>query len=418
MMGLTAVEVEIESLNNAILAAENWSDQYRKDPDTHAKLIRTESRLETVLRRYYRELSDRAGTLINWYAYHSRLSQITAAASDDIKVDVIISDDALGKEDGLFIQTIFDPIAQAVALGAISGEKVYTVDLGITETSAVVQQTARDLVGQLVGKKIDEHGNITDNPKAQFRIGDKTRADIRQSISTSLALGEDQATAVERLKKTIKNPKRAGTIARTETVNAYQGGLLRMGDQSGAVGKEWQSVNNSDVCGTYANLGVVRIDYVYDPVSRLKAPAAHPNCRCGLRLIYPEDPAAANLNNTKLDIPSDDLSIGYHGSGNNLSNGNYALGDAFYVTRDQATAAEFGKVKAYELNINKSDILFISDNKQYADLVAEALRKYPGENFNTAFPKLVLSKGYKAVEMSPSIDPLGGVAIVDQKLIP
>jgi hypothetical protein len=101
-----------------------------------------------------------------------------------------------------------------------------------------------------------------------------------------------------------------------------------------------------------------------------------------------------------------------------MSNGNYALGDTFYVARDKATASEFGKVKEFKLNISKNDILYISDDNQYTDLVTEALKTYRGENFNTSFPKLIKSKGYKAVEMSSDLDPLGGIAIIDEKLIP
>jgi hypothetical protein len=415
MNGLTAVESEIESLNNVILAAEAWSKQYRKDPETHAKLIKTESRLETTLRRYFKELSDRVPSYINWYMYEHLKSQVAAAAGDDLKIDVFISDDVFGKEDGLFVQTVFDPLSQAIALGAAAGEKVYSQDIGISQTSAVVQRTAQEMTAELVGKKLDASGQMIDNPKAAFRISDKTRADIRQSIATSLSLGEDQKSATERLQASIKNPKRAGTIARTEAVNGYQKGLLSMGQESGAVGKEWQSTNNDDICGTNAAAGVIKLDRNFP--SGHSAPAAHPNCRCSIRLVYPEDPSAANLNSTNLDIPSDDLVTGYHGTGNNLANGNYALGDAFYVTRSESTAAKFGEVKAYDLNINKSDILLIGDNDQYTELVAEALRKYPGENFNAAFPKFVASKGYKAVEMSPDLDDLGGIAILDKKLI-
>jgi hypothetical protein len=310
MTGLTEVELEIESLNNVILAAENWSKQYKKDPDTHAAIIKVESRLETVLRRYFKELSERAPSYINWFAYESMRRQI--AAADDFNVDVIINDAAFGKEDSIFIQTVFDPVAQAVALGANAGEKIYSVDLGLSETHATVQKTAKKLTAELVGKRIDADGNIVDNPKASYRITDKARADIRQSISTSLSLGEDQATATQRLLKTIKDPKRAGTIARTEAVNGYQRGLLAMGDESGAVGKEWQSVNQDDICGTNARAGIIKIKDNFP--SGHSGPAAHPNCRCGLVLIYPEDPRVADIGKGPVELPPE-----YDLKGNDLS---------------------------------------------------------------------------------------------------
>lgn len=285
MLGLTATERELERIDNVIKAAEDWSEQYSADTDTHGKLIKIETRMETLLRRYFRELSDRAVGYVSWMAYNTRLSAISAA--DDFKIEVLIADDFVGAEDAIFIQTMYDPMAQAVALGAIAGENLYSVDLGISETSLVVQKTARRLVGGLVGKRIDENGNIIDNPKAKYRISDKTRDDIRQSLSTSLALGENQAEATTRLLKTIKNPRRAATIARTEAVNGYQEGLLAMGNESGAVGKEWQSVNPNDICGTNAAQGIIDIGKAF--ASGDMAPAAHPNCRCGMRLVYPEE---------------------------------------------------------------------------------------------------------------------------------
>lgn len=285
MINLTEAEIEAEELGNMIAAAEDWSKQYSKDAETHGKLIRVESRLETLLRRYYKELSERAANYVDWAQYNIRKAQISA--KDDFSVDVIIQDGPLGAEDSIFIQTVFDPVAQAVALGAQAGETLYSVEIGLSQTSAVVQRTAKEMVADLVGKKVLDDGTIVDNPKAKYKITSKTRDDIRQSISTSLSLGEDQTDAVERLRNTIKNPKRAATIARTEAVNAYQRGLLLMGDESGAVGKEWQAVNFNDICGTNANQGIIKLNERF--ASGHLTPAAHPNCRCGLRLVYPEE---------------------------------------------------------------------------------------------------------------------------------
>lgn len=288
MTGLTAVEIEIELSDAVIKAAEKWSDQYKKDPENFAALIKVESRLETVLRRYFKELSERVPNYINWFMYDQRLREVSAA--DDFSVDVMISDTQLGLEDGLFITTAFDPIAQAVALGAQAGEKLYSQEIGISKSSALVQRTAKDLVAELVGKRIDADGNIVDNPNAAFRVSDKTRKDIRESIATSISLGEDQNAARARLMNTIKDPKRAEMIARTEAVNSYQRGLTTLGNETGAVGKEWQSSNDDDICGTNSKAGIIKITENFP--SGHSEPAAHPNCRCGMVLIYPEDPRA------------------------------------------------------------------------------------------------------------------------------
>lgn len=293
MNGLTAIDIEIESLNNAILAAEQWSKEYKKDPETHGKLIKTESRLETVFRKYFKGLSERVPSYISWSKYTTIKNQIAAASGDDLQIDVFVSDDVLDQEDKLFIEVAFDPLSQAVALGALAGEKVYSKEIGISQTSRVVQKTALEMTAELVGKKIDSNGLIVDNPKATFKITDKVRAEIRQSIATSLSLREDQQAATERLQSAVNDKKRAGLIARTESVNGYQRGLLAMGHESGAVGKEWQSINNDDNCGMNAAAGIIAITDAF-PSGHL-APAAHPNCRCSIRLVYPEDPSAASL---------------------------------------------------------------------------------------------------------------------------
>lgn len=285
-------EDEIERLDNAIKAAEQWSDEYSKAPDQHASLITTESKIERKLREYFRGLADRSVGFVNWANYE--LSARTVRA-DETEVIVNIDDTLLGQEDALVIQAIYDPVTAAVALGIESGETIYQTSVGLSESSVDVQRAARDLVAQLVGKKLDKDGNIVANPNAKYRISDRTRTEIRESIRTSLSLGETITDAQARLQRTIRDPNRAMTIARTETVNAYQRGITLFGDKSGAVGKEWLSVNPNDICGQYAAQGVVPIDYFYDPTVKLKHPAAHPNCRCSIRLVYPEELGATNV---------------------------------------------------------------------------------------------------------------------------
>ena len=88
------------------------------------------------------------------------------------------------------------------------------------------------------------------------------------------------------------------------------------------------------------------------------------------------------------------------------------------MTRDEDTASTFGRVKQQQIHIDKKDILFISNDEAYRKLVADVLLAKPGVNFNVAMPDYIRNMGYRAVEMSPEIDPLGGIAIVDQSLIP
>lgn len=282
-MDFGKIEDEIELLDNAIAAAEQWSDEYSKDPSSHAGLIKVESKIERNMRGYFRDLALRIDEHIDWSAYEAKVKTIKA---DDLEIIVTVDDVFVDREDSVVMQTVFDPVAAGIALGIDAGETVYEVELGLSQTSATVQKAARELVAGLVGKRIDPEGNIIDNPNAKYRISDTTRDDIRESIRTSMSIGENKDDAAFRLKNVINNPKRAQMIAQTEAVNAYQEGLLIVGRESGATGKQWLSINPNDICGIYAALGIVPLEYVYDTSRGLKKPTAHPWCRCSMRLVY------------------------------------------------------------------------------------------------------------------------------------
>ncbi len=282
-------EREYEMTSAVIKASEEWAKGYADVPENHAKLIKQESKLERMLLTYFRDLATRIEYFVDWYGYENKRLQVQAA--DNFSVDVLLNEVALANEDGILFKVIYDPLATAVYLGVNSGEELYKLSLGITPSSEMIQQAAKELAAELVGKKVDKQGIVTSNPKAKYRISDKTRADIRQSISTSLSLGEDRATTIRRLQKTIKNPKRAQLIAETETVNAYQTGIYGFGKASGAVGKQWQSVGAIDICAEFARYGIVELNYEYELPSgrKIKHPTAHPRCRCDVRLVYPEE---------------------------------------------------------------------------------------------------------------------------------
>jgi hypothetical protein len=290
-MNFKAVEDEIERQDFFIRAAENWSPQYRRNKASFKQLIKLEGKFERALRGYFRDFARRSVGYINWYEYNRLLYKLHA--SPEFEVRVLIEDGPIGMEDGFFIQIAYEPIEEGVTIGATAGEILSGKEIGISRTSDLVQDTAKRLVAQLVGKRVDENGLLVDNPKAKYRVTESVRKDIRSAIAKSLTLGEDQQTATARIQKAIKNPKRAAIIARTETVNAYQEGLIRMGKETGAVGKMWQAVNFEDICGDNARQGVIGIRQNF--ISGHSGPAAHPSCRCGLVMIYPEDPRAKGL---------------------------------------------------------------------------------------------------------------------------
>jgi hypothetical protein len=268
---------EYELHSRVVIAAEDWSHQYDKDPDSHADLIKAEAKLERQLKQHFRDCADKAASFVNWKEYY---------AVKAYNIQVIVLDDAVGNTDSTVFELIFDTVASATAAGAQAGETIYGIQLGLDSYSATIQKVAREQVAQLVGKKVMSDGQVVDNINSAYRISKKMLDDIRQSVHTSITLGENYDDALKRMKKVINNPKRAATIARTESVNAYGRGLMSFGQQSKAVGKEWQAVGAVDQCAVYEGLGAVPFDYIYDPVLKITAPTAHPNCRCGLRLIY------------------------------------------------------------------------------------------------------------------------------------
>lgn len=295
----TQLEDEVEQHDIFIKASESWSKQYEKAPSAHAILIRNEAKYQRALRALFRDTSKKIEGYIDWNEYARQLSQVTAHRIDaKFSVKTIVSGDLFDGFDKDFVKVSFDSIATAIATGAQAGEDIYKIPLGIQSTDSIIQSLTTDRIAWLVGKRVDNSGAIVDNPNADYSITDSVRDDIAKSIQSSLNNGEDRTDMLARLQDTIINPQRAATVAQTESVNAYSSGLLEFGNQSGAVGKEWQDVDAIDVCGSYADEGIVDIEHVYD--GDVDAPAAHPNCRCGLRLVY-----QAEMDDNNNDNPDD-----------------------------------------------------------------------------------------------------------------
>lgn len=276
---IATIENELERQDRVVIAAEDWSKQYNQDPTSHAKLIKGEAKLARLLRGYFRDLSKRAPNYVNWPNY--------SLVKADIKIDLILNDAAFDGESDILMQILHDPLLSTIAAGAMGGELIYNRPLGLSDTSASIQKLARDQVARLVGKRLDKNGHIVDNPNSSYSITDVTRDRIIESIKTSLGLGETVEDATSRIERLVNDPYRAGVIAATESVNGYQSGLAQMATQSGAVGKEWQDVGADDVCADNSAEGIIDINDSFG--SGDSQPAAHPNCRCGLRYVYPEE---------------------------------------------------------------------------------------------------------------------------------
>lgn len=275
-------QLEREYIRTSVMlsAGEDWAHTYKQDPKSHVRLMRLCAKWQLDLNKMYKQMANNAASFINIGSYYSH---ITA----DYNVDIIINDQAFDDADNTFITVSLQTVTQMAATGALFGQRVYDIPLGLSPTSARIQHLSLQQVAGLVGKSVKPDGSIIDNPKAEYNVTDTLRKDIAQSVKTSLAMGENIQSAIERVQKTVADPRRAERIARTESVNAYQGGLREFALESNAVGKEWQDSGATDECADNTAAGPIAIDE--DFPSGDSEPTAHPNCRCGMRYIYQQE---------------------------------------------------------------------------------------------------------------------------------
>lgn len=120
-------------------------------------------------------------------------------------------------------------------------------------------------------------------------------------------------------------------------------------------------------------------------------------------------------------IAPDGGQVVFRGTGNNVGAGGLELGNAFYVARDNATAARFGNVAQLSLPVKSKDILYIGTDNDYDKLIIAAekwtVRNGGSLDSNEFIPAYVRSLGYKAAEIAATVDPLGGIAIYDPAII-
>jgi hypothetical protein len=310
-----------EDTTAIIRASEEWAHEYKDDPDTFNALLETESAIQRKFLSYLKELSERAPSFVAWGLYQQELlrrQNIQADATQDgFSVDVLIDDNQIGLEDTIVMQLLFDDVKKLVQIGSKAARTVYEKELDPGTLATTIEQTARDSIAQLVGKRINPDGTIVDNPDAYYRISDATRAAIRESIATSISLGEDQAAASKRLSDTLKNDtNRAELVAQTEAVNGYQQGMYSTAKATGAIGKESTylgptrkynrktksyKVGKPDICGENAAQGAIPINRPF--ISGHQAPAYHPRCRCSVRYLYENEKDKINTTPTAKAVP-------------------------------------------------------------------------------------------------------------------
>jgi hypothetical protein len=260
-----------------IKADEDWHDSYKDDERSFTQLLKSESKMQRAMIQYFAGLAIRVPNYVNWFLYNAELHKLKAAATDDFNVDVIVTQ-LPDSEDSLVINISFEPIAAAVAAGLAAAETAYVPLPEVTHTD-MLAKVAQESIARLVGR----------GENAEYSITEGTRTKIRESIKTSLLLGETQDQATKRLMSTagIKDKKRAERIAATESVNAYQSSKLEYAIRTGAVTKRWRAIPGAcRICMGNMAAGDIAIKDKF-PSGHLK-PSGHPWCRCGIVYGYPK----------------------------------------------------------------------------------------------------------------------------------
>jgi hypothetical protein len=285
----------LEDLSRGILASEDWAPGYRNAPKQHAAMIKQGAHLHRLLIEHFKQVAKDIPSGIDWYNYQRAVIEQQRAMQADANiqaydVNVIINKDQVNAHDQQFIKVVFDTVASVIELGAESGLEEYgfALPVGLTSTSAIVQELTTEQLAHLVGMRIDKQtGLITPNPNPRYSIDETTRSRIVNSIKTSIRLGENQKQAAARLFDVVADSARADMIAHTETVRAYAEGRHAYGEQSGAKGKAWNDANATDICADNTMQGIIPIDANF--VSGDPYEPAHPHCKCLTVLIYGDD---------------------------------------------------------------------------------------------------------------------------------
>lgn len=148
---------------------------------------------------------------------------------------------------------------------------------------------AKNRAAQLIGKQVDDNGDVIDNPDAEYSIEDATREMVRGDVVKAL----EQGTSSDDLSAILQgsyafSESRATTIARTEVAKAAVQGNMALYKRSGQVaGLQWSTAAGCcDDC-TDLDKEVVALGDAFSDGS--DGPPQHPNCRCDVIPILTDD---------------------------------------------------------------------------------------------------------------------------------
>lgn len=245
--------------------AEPYAPVYEENKELLELLVQSEIKTDRAMRKYFKGLSKRAIKELNWTEYEKRRAGI---------LDYLVK--AFWENEVLVLKIFLTKsLVDAIEAGGLFSEEELKVDVGWSMENAPAIEF------------MDKY-----TLKLAKALNKTTKKRISSALAESINNGENVDSAAERIAKVINDPRRATTIAQTESVNAFTGGRLEVGRQIGANRKVVVTAGDDRVSAICLDLGAkspVSIDHVYTTITGEKklGPAFHPNCRSGLRLYMP-----------------------------------------------------------------------------------------------------------------------------------
>lgn len=242
---------------------EQFAKGYRKYPKVWRLVTASDMALEKSLLSYFRKLSKEVATNINWYEYEQRVNKVKqASVLDFITVN--------WTEQSLVVKVLLvKALRDAIEGGGSFVELETAINIGWTADNKYAQSFLQKYAVKL-------SGNLS---KSTIEL-------VKSSLDMSISLGESQSEATSRLSKVIANPRRAATIAHTETVRAFAGGSASVAAQVGVDRKQWDStIGACPICAPLDGM-IVALDKPF--TTGIFAEPAHPNCRCLTKFLMPE----------------------------------------------------------------------------------------------------------------------------------
>jgi hypothetical protein len=236
---------------------------------TRALATRHETAITDSVFGYFQKTAKRAAQEIGESLHRVQRDDKAAADLFDFQ------DDDFLKAVGPSIENIYGDSA-GIALDATGAG----VKIGFKAESA---EWAKDRGAWLVGKSVNEDGEIVEAIRPEYRVSDL----CRQSIRDVTAQATEESWTTPKIVETLQNDhafsrSRAQTIASTEIVNADEQGKLAGWKASGL------NLQKRSILGSNENHGPDDIENAAEgwiPVentfqSGAESPPYHPNCRC------------------------------------------------------------------------------------------------------------------------------------------